>query len=183
MHQEQRLPPSHTGPRRQTNQVCARLRPKAAERPAVPLSPKAAEPAGPAGDSGPKLQKEWPHATGSQSCRPACPTRLSPKAAGPSCGVYDLGPNQQKDRQRTTQAQSLRSADQTPGCLPGTTPKSTSSEQLLHSPCELCRAYWLSRTKAEHPAEGSCRGRGDCIPLKDSTQQGAELPHSNTESP
>ena len=32
---------------------------------------------------------------------------------------------------------------------------------------EPCRAYWLSRKKAEHPVEGSYRATGDCIPRKD----------------
>ena len=44
-------------------------------------------------------------------------------------------PEQQTIRPHTTQAQSRRSADQRPGCLQGTTPKSTSSEQLQPSPC------------------------------------------------
>ena len=35
---------------------------------------------------------------------------------------------------------------------------------------EPCRAYSLSRRKAQHPAEESCRARGDCIPQKHSTQ-------------
>ena len=47
----------------------------------------------------------------------------------------DPGPKQQKGWPHETQAQNLRSADQTPGCLLGTTPKSTGSEKLLHSPC------------------------------------------------
>ena len=107
---EQRLAAPRTGPRWQTDQAWARLRPKAAERMAKR-------------DWDPKLQTGLPHETQSQSgwsCR--LPTR-------------DLGPKQQKDWRCATQAQNHRSADQV-WCLPGTTPKSTGSEQLLHSPCQ-----------------------------------------------
>ena len=53
-----------------------------------------------------------------------------------------------------TQAHSSRSADPLPGCLPGTTPKSTYSEQLLPSPC------------AQSPA-----GPTGCLGLRQNNQQ------------
>ena len=71
--------------------------------------------------------------------------RLRPKGAGWACCAV-------------THSQSSRLADQRPGCLQGTTPTTPTYCQCT----EPCRTYWLSRTKAEHPAEGSCRARGDC---------------------
>ena len=50
--------------------------------------------------------------------------------------------------------------------------------QRLPNTCAPCRAYWLSRTKAEHPAEGSCSARRDgrlnnskeCVPGREKSE-------------
>ena len=77
---------------------------------------------------GPHL-KPW---VGAQPDQWLAPQVQRPKAADRQ---RNPGPKQQKDRPRVTQAQSRRSAYQRPDCLPGTTPKTTGSEQLLPSPC------------------------------------------------
>ena len=71
--------------------------------------------------TGPKRWTSWPCGTQDHSCRWASPTTQA-QSFGPAGQVRP-------------RPQSSRSANQRTGCLPGTTPKSTNSEQLLPSPC------------------------------------------------
>ena len=125
----------------------------------------------------------------SQQC-----TSLRPKAAkhpathdsvpnGGTSAPGDSGPSPQAAR--TTQAQSSRSADQWPGCLPGTTPKSTSSEQLLPSPCSRSPAGPTgSLGLRQNTQQRGAAGLGEtAFPGKTRPSRRAELPHSSTQSP
>ena len=87
--------------------TCPTHRPKAADPPAARDSGPKQQSSSPC-NSGPELQKGQPH---------------------------DSGPEWWTSQPSATLAQSSRSADQQPGYLRGTTPKSTSSEKLLPSPC------------------------------------------------